>query len=615
MFQNEESINQEPVPSWAQEILFRLCNMESQAQNVTAPIYTSVPAPISDSIDISDNETSRDLYIVDRAPPRDFIAYPEILDSIPSIKNDFFRSSLTDAAKRKFIGLCPKNESMVNEPPSLNEFGLSSEAKKDDSKLFDIQYRLSEITRSIEYYVHTMLQRETNSLSAESVIEFSNAIRILFSDLSSHVTQLLMEKVFRNAKIPGKAPKILSASYNPLFDRKELVEHAASNKSMQKTIVLTRGANKRDYSVRRSLFLKHSSDRNYNQPQTGKIPNSSSLYGQNQLRQEGGSIFGNQNSGAVRSLSFGHRGRGENFRFKSEISESASASKILQNEESVNCMKACLSQRLDEKHISCRSIPSRTYFSIFKEISQFSMRKQKFSLPRSSIWLFLEPTSFHEGIAPSNRWARQHGIRISAYLDDLLILGSSKEQSLKNTQKLIQSTLENLKWWKESLISWNDRSFLPEVPEVEVFTGASDSDWETKQEPVSCSSQNIRAVVRRLSEFFDSPIAELRSFCTQSSRCSFKDEYTYGMFNTRQDIQKYRYVVRTARCGYVRSPGEPQTVDIFQLETISRGSSNERFQSLVEYLEEFILLPILESHHEDNPESPPREINLDTNNS
>ncbi|OMJ24318.1 hypothetical protein AYI70_g1667, partial [Smittium culicis] len=285
--------------------------------------------------------------------------------------------------------------------------------------------------------------------------------------------------------------------------------------------------------------------------------------------------------------------------FKSEISESASASKILQNEESVNCMKACLSQRLDEKHISCRSIPSRTYFSIFKEISQFSMRKQKFSFPRSSIWLFLEPTSFHEGIAPSNRWARQHGIRISAYLDDLLILGSSKEQSLKNTQKLIQSALENLKWWKESLISWNGRSFLPEVPEVEVFTGASDSDW----------------VVRQLSEFFDSPTAELRSFCTQSSRRSFKDEYTYGMFNTRQDIQKDRYVVRTARCGYVRSPGESQSAEICQQETISRGSSNERFQSLVEYLEEFILLPILESHHEDNPDSPPREINLDTNNS
>ncbi|OMJ28522.1 hypothetical protein AYI69_g2004 [Smittium culicis] len=87
------------------------------------------------------------------------------------------------------------------------------------------------------------------------------------------------------------------------------------------------------------------------------------------------------------------------------------------------------------------------------------------------------------------------------------------------------------------------------------------------------------------------------------------------MVNIRQDIQEDRFEVWTARCGYVCSPGEPQTAEICQLETISRSSSNGRFQSLVEYLEEFILLPTLESHHEDNPEGPQRKINLDTNKS
>ncbi|OMJ20881.1 hypothetical protein AYI70_g3819 [Smittium culicis] len=85
-----------------------------------------------------DNETSRDLYIVDRAPPRDLLAYPELFDSIRSIKNDFFRSPLKDAAKSNFIGLCRRNESMIYEPPSLNGFELSPETKKDDSKLFNI---------------------------------------------------------------------------------------------------------------------------------------------------------------------------------------------------------------------------------------------------------------------------------------------------------------------------------------------------------------------------------------------------------------------------------------------------------------------------------------------
>ncbi|OMJ20880.1 hypothetical protein AYI70_g3818 [Smittium culicis] len=170
-------------------------------------------------------------------------------------------------------------------------------------------------------------------------------------------------------------------------------------------------------------------------------------------------------------------------------------------------------------------------------------------------------------------------------------------------KKLIKSALENLKWWRENLVIWKSRSFLPEVPEAEVFTDASDSGW------------GLRAVLGPTSELFDCPTDELSTFCTQFIRRFFKDGYTDGMVNTRKDIQQDRYEVQTARCGYVRSPGEPQTVDIFQLETITRSSNNGSFQSPVEFFEESILPPTLESHHEDNPEGQPREINLDTNNS
>ncbi|OMJ13593.1 hypothetical protein AYI69_g8940 [Smittium culicis] len=637
-------------------------------------------------------------------------------------------SPLTDAARREFIGLFPKNESMVYEPPPLNEFGLSHEAKKDDSKLFDIQYRLSGLTRPIDYYAHTILQRKPNSLPAESAIEFANAIRILL-----------------NAKIPGKAPQILSASSNPLFDPKELVEHVASNKAIQKANVPTRGAKKLDYSVRRSVFQRKFPVRNYIQPQLANLPNSSSLYGQKQLRQEGGPMLGTRiaellaaallicdrervqdpsidptkNSDQIEDDSrkkvfkAGYQdNRGENndptlkkrdrtgfsrhtrilfddvysskkirrnsHSFKSETSESASASKALQNGESFDCMQACSPQRLDDKHRSCRRIPSRSFFSIFKEISQFSMGKQNFSLPRSFIWPFLEPTSFHEGIALSSQmgktaWdkdkclprrfvdlrieqggiAEEHtesgetpketGIYNSG--KGILIGSLTKPNSSGNenqytinvvrntkrqasfiekaqtmsiallpgrlmTRRMIELKNEALRinsnWNSESLISWNVRSFLPEIPEVEVFTDASDSGWgivqgenqysgawsknekelpinervdgvfrqqyinslceEKRRDPVSCSAQGLRAVVGPLSEFFDSPTAELRPFCNQSSRCSFKDGYIDGMVNIRQDIQEDKYEVRTTRCGYVRSPGEPQTAEICQLE-------------------------------------------------
>ncbi|OMJ11710.1 hypothetical protein AYI69_g9728 [Smittium culicis] len=611
MSQNEESIIQEPVPSWAQEILFRLCNLESQAQNVTAPSYASATTPTADSIDMSDNETGRDLYIVDRAPPRDLLAYPQLLDSIPSIKNDFFRSPLTDAARRKFIGLCPKNESMVYEPPSLNEFGLSHEAKKD--------FQSSSI-------------------------------------FTSHNNE------FRNAKIPGKAPQILSASSNPLFDPKELVEHVASNKAIHKANVPTRGANKLDYSVRRSVFQRKFPDRNYIQPQLANLPSSSSLYGQKQLRQEGGPNVGNQDSGAVRGRPFGHRGKGGKFRtgfsrdtrilfddvysskkirrnshsFKSETSESASASKVLQNGESVDCMQTCSPQRLDNKHRSCRRIPSSTFFSIFKEISQFSMEKQKLSLPRSSIWPFLEPTSFHESIAPSSQmgktaWDKDKYLP-GRFVDLRIEQGRIAEEHTESGETPKETGIYNS--GKGILIgsltkpnsSGNENQYTINVVRNTKRQGQGPEEGskpphnqglceEKRRDPVSCSAQGLRAVVGPLSEFFDSPTAELRPFCTQYSRCSFKDGYIDGMVNIRQDIQEDKYEVRTTRCGYVRSPGEPQTAEICQLETIARSSSNGRFQSSVEYLEEYILLSTLESHHEDNPEGPQREINLDPNNS
>ncbi|PVU86297.1 hypothetical protein BB559_006565 [Furculomyces boomerangus] len=90
-----------------------------------------------------------DNFVVERTPPRDLLVYSEILDAIPSLSTNFFKSPLYDATRRKFIGMCPRNEGMSYKPSVFNEFGLSSEAKKDDSKLYDIQYKLSGLTRPI----------------------------------------------------------------------------------------------------------------------------------------------------------------------------------------------------------------------------------------------------------------------------------------------------------------------------------------------------------------------------------------------------------------------------------------------------------------------------------
>ncbi|OMJ13875.1 hypothetical protein AYI70_g8244, partial [Smittium culicis] len=134
-----------PAPEWAMELLRRIAHLEAQ--------NTPMPENSEDSIDV-DVDGDGDNYIVDKPPPRDLQLYPELTNALPGISQDFFKSPITDSERRKFLECCPRNTGMVYDPPSLNEMGLSSEFKKEDSKLQDIQYRISGLTRPIDYFVH-----------------------------------------------------------------------------------------------------------------------------------------------------------------------------------------------------------------------------------------------------------------------------------------------------------------------------------------------------------------------------------------------------------------------------------------------------------------------------
>ncbi|OMJ12201.1 hypothetical protein AYI70_g9262 [Smittium culicis] len=659
--------------------------MESQAHNVTAPSYASAPVPTADSMDMSDNETNRDLYIVDRAPPRDLLAYPELL--IPY---------------------------QVSKTISL---GLHSQMLQEENLLDCVQKMRAwsmnpRTTRPIEYYVQTILQREPNSLSAESAIEFAKAMRILLSDLSSHVTLLRMENAFRNAKIPGKAPQILSASSNPLLDPKELVEHVASNKKIQKAIVPTRSANKRDYSIRRCVFQKNFSDRNYNNNKQQKCQTQARyMVRTNSGRKEvpfletrimglllatllvtrGGMESPGRGTaeslpksvGETHKQSSGHICDREGVQDSTiDPTKNTFASKAIQNGESVGCIKACSSQRLDGKHRSCRRIPSPSSTQMGKTacdkdnclLGRFvDLRIEQGRIAEEHTEGDKTPTEariYNQGkgiLIGSLTTPNTSGNENQYTIDDVRNTkrqGQGPEEGCKpphnqgyyNSKKISiihrkgSGHIHYTNPWsfddqkddraKErssekklnlELVIWKSRSFLPEVPEVEFFTDASDSGWgkgtANKYKGVDSNPKRLIAPRNNLKEC-DCLFRQQKSIIyvkkqggTQPPALlkvseqlhSFKDEYKYGMVNTRQDNQQDRYEVRTARCGYVCSPGEPKTVEICQLETITRSSSNGRFQSPVEFLEESILLPTLGSHHENNPKGKPREINFDAN--
>ncbi|PVU90989.1 hypothetical protein BB561_004615 [Smittium simulii] len=290
------NINSNNPPAWAQEMLFRLTQLELQNSSNSR----------SESNDIVAKDIDHDNYVVERPPAKDLILYQELSSAIPSITNDFFRSPITDMERRRFLGTCPRNIGMVYDPPILNEIGLSADFKKGDNRLYDIQYKLSGLTRPIDYFVHSTIQ-DPRALTPDTAIEFANLMQMLLSDLATHVTQMQMDDAYKASKTPGKAPQVLHSNSKPLFEPKELVKHVTLMQAMQKSVVHTRDLNTRDYNRRRYTITYNTLDK-YSQPVGAH--NSNTTY---QPRQENTSKSQPSNfNSSTHGRPFVQRGRGKN---------------------------------------------------------------------------------------------------------------------------------------------------------------------------------------------------------------------------------------------------------------------------------------------------------------
>lgn len=79
----------------------------------------------------------------------------------------------------------------------------------------------------------------------------------------------------------------------------------------------------------------------------------------------------------------------------------------------------------------------------FRKYLQFRWRGKNYQFRVLPFGLSLAPLVFTKVLRPVLKWARSKGIRIFAYLDDLLIAASSKEQAVKDTA-LVQDKLKEL---------------------------------------------------------------------------------------------------------------------------------------------------------------------------
>lgn len=96
----------------------------------------------------------------------------------------------------------------------------------------DIQYRLSGITRPLDFFLHKTLQR--GAPSQQEVIDFINVVHELLVDTASYVTQLRIDNMCKAAGIRDP-PRQSPSSAEPLVDPKALVDHVALQQAVRKT--------------------------------------------------------------------------------------------------------------------------------------------------------------------------------------------------------------------------------------------------------------------------------------------------------------------------------------------------------------------------------------------
>ncbi|KAG1034609.1 hypothetical protein G6F43_013380 [Rhizopus delemar] len=89
-----------------------------------------------------------DPYLTARPAALDLQPYEDFYKILPDADNDFFRSPLSETARRSFLSHCPSNlDRNYRAPVVQRNVNAGTLTRPFDQQLADIQYRLSGITR------------------------------------------------------------------------------------------------------------------------------------------------------------------------------------------------------------------------------------------------------------------------------------------------------------------------------------------------------------------------------------------------------------------------------------------------------------------------------------
>ncbi|OMJ26769.1 hypothetical protein AYI69_g3818 [Smittium culicis] len=177
----------------------------------------------------SDEEDIEDNYITAHSQMCDLQTYPRLIESLPSLDEDFFRAPLSEEKKREIIHSCPRTLGMKYSPPPLNDeapYGI----KKMDTSYYNIQSFLAQATKQVDFYVHQLVQLDEVP-SDNPRIMFASKMRMLLTEAGTMITQTRLENLQQGLNLPGRAFQVNPTCNEPLMDQSKLSELIASKKA------------------------------------------------------------------------------------------------------------------------------------------------------------------------------------------------------------------------------------------------------------------------------------------------------------------------------------------------------------------------------------------------
>ncbi|OMJ10797.1 hypothetical protein AYI70_g10103 [Smittium culicis] len=201
------------------------------------------------------NPKPEDPDVSTRVPLTDLAVYSALIEAPPSIEEDFFCTPLTEEEMKEEIHSCHRSSSMNYHPPPLNE-SASSAVKKADACLHGIQIALAQTTRSIDYYVHRIIQQNQQANSEDPHILFSNTMRVLLADVAATVTEGRYDNLHKVMELSGKPQRLIEPEKKPLMDQEKLEALISSKNPEKRSRVRNPFCGRKQYSTQNSTGRK-----------------------------------------------------------------------------------------------------------------------------------------------------------------------------------------------------------------------------------------------------------------------------------------------------------------------------------------------------------------------